>query len=53
MVEKLNKYDLSWVFKYMPNIVILCPEVVGFKIDDLAKFFALNIKFALLGCVKL
>ena len=45
-VEKLSKYDLSSLYKYRPDIVILeigtndlstlRPEVVGSQIDDLA-----------------
>jgi hypothetical protein len=44
-VDKVLKYDLSWVKKYKPDIVILemgtndllghTPEVVGSKLDDL------------------
>ena len=62
-VDKLTRYDLTCVSKYKPDIVILevgtndlstlRPEVVGLKLTTLRKFFAINIKFALLGCVKL
>ena len=56
-VDKLNKYDLSLLVKYKPDIVILeigtndlstlRPEIVGSKLTTLRKLFAISIKFAL------
>ncbi len=58
-VDKLNKYDLSWVLKYKPDIVILelgtndlstlRPEVVGYKIDDLAQVLRDQYKVRIVG----
>ncbi len=56
---KLDKYDLSWVLKYKPDIVILelgtndlstlRPEVVGSKIDDLAQVLRGQYKVRIVG----
>ena len=55
-VEKLNKYNLSLLVKYKPDIVILeigTNDLSFLKLTTLRKLFAINIKFALLGYVKL
>ena len=56
-VEKLNKYDLSSLRKYRPDIVILEIGIMIFppfalrlwdrKLRTLCMFFAISIKFAL------
>ena len=58
-VDKLNKYDLSLLVKYKPDIVILevgtndlstlRPEIVGSKIDDLAQALRDQYKFRVIG----
>ena len=62
IVDKVFKYDLSWVEKCKPDIVILeigtknlsiyTPDLVGSKLNDLANVLRDQKKFAWLLCAK-